>query len=118
MKHLRIVLLVLLAVLVPVRGAMAAAMLCPSGAGAGTSNAVAVHHHHGSDAAAAEAQPAASDHPTTCHFCASGCCMATLPGAVPSVAEPGLTAAITFPAVSAPVAPFQSDGQDRPPRTT
>ena len=43
--------------------------------------------------------------------------MASMVGTVPSLAQPGLTSSVAFPALTAPVTGFQSDGQDRPPRT-
>jgi hypothetical protein len=132
-KHLRTFILVLLAVLLPIRGAVAATMLCPEGEGTDTAAVVAQHerhdmhadhemhvgnaasHHHAS--ADAPNDSSAGEHPTTCHYCASGCCMASIVGTVPSVGQPTLTSSVTFPALATPVAAFQSDGQDRPPRT-
>ncbi len=138
MKHLRILVLVLLSILLPVQGAMAAAMLCPGGAGTGTPAAVArpnasalhaghqmpderpaaghVAHHHASGDAP-DAPPATVEHPSTCPFCASGCCMASMIGAVPSADQPVRAAAADFPALAPRVAAFLSDGQERPPRT-
>ena len=134
MKRLRIFILVLLAVLLPIRGALAAAMLCPDGA-ATTASVNAAHDHHNMqpDAslqadhasmhhhAAADAPNDASttgEHPPTCHFCASGCCMATILGAVPVVADPGLSATVEFPSATTRVPAYLSGAQDRPPRTT
>jgi hypothetical protein len=135
-KTLRIVILVLLAFLLPIRGAVAAAMLCPGG-GDGRTAAVAVEQgHHETQAAhgmhdehaAAHHHPSAGDtpdadasssggHQPACQFCASGCCVTPLAFAPPSVQSPRLAATVSFPALCAPVPAFQSDGQDRPPRT-
>jgi hypothetical protein len=127
-KHLRIFILVLLAVLLPIRGAMAATMLCPDGKGPGTAVVVTEHAHHDTQADhsaahhhasndVANTDSSAGEHPTTCHLCASGCCMASIFGAVPSLAEPGLTYTVIFPELTTRIPAFQSDGQDRPPRT-
>jgi hypothetical protein len=127
-RQLRIFILVLLAVLLSVRGAVAAALLCPHGEGTSSVAMLAEHpaeqpdhamhaaHHH-AVADAPDRDSSAHDHPSTCHFCASGCCMASMVGTVPSLAQPGLTSSVAFPALTAPVTGFQSDGQDRPPRT-
>jgi hypothetical protein len=133
-KHLRIIILVLLSVLLPIRGAMAATMLCPDGEGAGSAAVVAGHddntlqadhpmhadhssaHHHASPGET-DADSSSADHPATCHFCASGCCMASIVGTVPSLGEPTLTSAVVFPSLTALIPAFQSDGQERPPRT-
>ena len=124
----RIWLLVLLAVLIPVRGAVASAMLCPP-AGTGASTEAQAHHHpaHGADhdhAAGADAGAADSgsghhDHGTAdkCNLCASYCSLTGLVSHSPSVPAQHLAAA-TFPGVNAPVPSFFSGGQERPPRTT
>jgi len=126
-KRFRILILVLMAILLPIRGAVAATMLCPEGEGTDTVVTVVVHGHHEmhSDHAASH-HHATGDvtdgsssvkHPTTCQFCASGGCMASIVGTVPSLEQPGPTSSVSFPALTAPVPAFQSDGQDRPPRT-
>lgn len=137
MKQLRILILILLALLLPVRGAVAAAMLCPAGEDA-TAAAFAVGHgqhdrhvhddhpgthadrsveHTDAGADASGSEPAAGAHSNTCHFCASGCCVTPLGAAPSTVASPRVTASVTFPALSVPAPAFHSDGQDRPPRT-
>ena len=133
MKQLRLFILILLSVLLPVRGALAATMLCPEGEATGTAVAVAGHehhelqsdpaphadhsaaHHHAGEAANSDESPS-GEHPTTCNFCASGCCMASICGVVPCVAPLGPTASVVFPLLTAPIPAFQSGGQDRPPR--
>jgi hypothetical protein len=133
-NHFRIFILVLLAILLPIRGAMAATMLCPDGEGPSSAAVVAEHghdeteaehgvhadhsspHHHASGDASND-DSSSGEHPANCHFCASGCCMASIVGTVPSLGQPGLTSSVAFPALTAPVPAFQSDGQDRPPRT-
>jgi hypothetical protein len=133
-NHLRIIILVLLSILLPIRGAMAATMLCPDGEETSTATMVvgmedhgmqtdhqmhadhSTAHHHASDEAS-DVDTSSADHPPTCHLCASGCCMASIVGTVPSLGEPNLTALFVFPALTARVPAFQSDGQERPPRT-
>lgn len=136
MKNLRVVILVLLALLLPVRGAMAAAMLCP-GEGSGASAVVAVvegdvampaehglhneqatSHHHPSDGHASDHDTSVSGgHPTACQVCVSGCCLAPLAFAPPSVQVRVLTTSAVCPALSLAIPAFESGGQDRPPRT-
>jgi hypothetical protein len=135
-KHLRVVILVLLALLLPIRGAMAAAMLC-LGDGSGPSSAVAVEqvhvampaehglhneqakaHHHPSDGDASDHDTSASGgHPTACQVCASGCCLTPLAFAPPSVQARVLTTSVVSPALTLDIPAFESGGQDRPPRT-
>ncbi len=135
MKLLRIIILVLLAMLLPIRGAVAATMLCSDGEVPGTPAVVAGYddhdmnadpqmhadhstaHHHASEEAP-DADSSSVDHPATCHSCASDCCMASMVGTVPSLGGPRLTSTVIFPALTARIPAFQSDGQERPPRTT
>ena len=135
MKILRICLLTLLAVLLPVRGALAVAMACP--------HAPANHaHHHGDMHAAdpasvlhatlahvqAEAEAVAGglhDHqaghaPLATHACAScdACCftVALRPTFSPTVAALEVAAA-PLPPVLARVPARAADGPERPPRS-
>ena len=129
MKRFRILILVLMAILLPIRGAVAATMLCPGGEGSGRAAVAGAHGHHDmhSDHAASHHHATGDGdvtdgssslkHPTTCQFCASGGCMASIVGTVLSLGQPGPTSPVSFPALTAPVPAFQSDGQDRPPRT-
>lgn len=115
MKHLRLVILVMLSILLPIRGAMAATMPCPDGEHRMHADHSSAHHHAGE--AAPDVDGTSADHPAACHFCASGCCMASIVGTVPSLGEPRLTSSVVFPALTARIPAFQSDGQERPPRT-
>ena len=136
MKHLRTFILILLTVLLPLRGAVAAAMLCPGGtatvgaemkaahgahAGQGANGAAADHeaiHDHSNHAHGDASDETSGGHETGCQFCAGGgCCVTPLAFAPPSVGLPGLVAATTFPLFTARVTAFYPDGQDRPPRT-
>ncbi|CAN7166976.1 hypothetical protein LJR039_000214 [Pseudorhodoferax sp. LjRoot39] len=130
MKLLRIWLLVLLAVLLPVRGAMAAAMACPPPASApvqqlGADAGGHGHGNHGHDEAghAQGADNAAADHAHAagpadkCNMCSASCATPPVPSAARGLATPLDLASASFPDLRAPAPTFQSDGQDRPPRT-
>ena len=131
---LRVCFLLLLVVLLPWRGAVAAAMLCPPaaasthhGAHTGTDvhQAHEHHAHHGHDGLSddqghgAHTDQASPDttQDGTCNLCAATCSVTTLPVHTASVpAPPGITAT-RFPPLAAPVPDFLSSGQDRPPRS-
>lgn len=147
MKALRLFVLLLLAVLLPLRGAVAATMVCAEmGQSSGVGSAAGKAHHgihgdhaqltgpargaahaHGANYAgpvadaglldAAGQDGGTSSSSDTCHICASGCHAAPLAAAAPVVAGPVMTAKVFFPAISAPAPAFQSDGQERPPRS-
>lgn len=127
--------LMLLAVMLPVRGVMAAAMLCPPQAGAaGDARAmpmfddgaggdpVQTAHDHGG--AHHDAGSASSGHhhdgtagTDTCNLCSACCSVPPLPSAAPVVPLPHDTAATVFPSFAAPAPTFQSEGPERPPRS-
>lgn len=112
MNRARVWLLLFLAVLLPVRGAVAAAMLCalaPPAQHGQMQHAEGHggHHHQGS------ATPAADK----CNLCAASCGLTPLPSQPPSVAAPLEGAAASFPEIDAPPVSFLSDGQERPPRS-
>ena len=124
-KILRLWLLVLLAALLPVRGAMAAAMLCPPASVGtqqevrsdqehdGASHAHAEHHHDG----AAHHDEAADPGHEKCNLCSAFCSLTPLLSEMPGVPPPLEVAAESFPGFSAPAPSFLSDGQERPPRS-
>jgi hypothetical protein len=124
-KILRLWLLVLLAVLLPVRGAMAGAMLCsPAGVGtqqelrtlheqAADSSLHAVHHHE----EAAHHDDAADPGHDKCNLCSAFCSLTPLLSDMPGVPPPLEVPAESFPDFSAPAPSFLSDGQERPPRS-
>ena len=140
MKTLRICLLLLLAVLLPARGAVAAAMLCPAG-GTGTPTEVRVdaaasghhhdaadpheaHHRHAVDDGAAHAAHDPGHHPDAgpchadkCNLCAGFCSVTSMPSAASIALLPQVVSAVRFPAVSAPTPSFVSGGPERPPRS-
>jgi hypothetical protein len=138
-KTWRVLLLMLLALLLPVRGAMAAAMLCPPGGhGHAVAQALAaqpVHHHAGHEHAGQHAGQnlhqhhhpeapadtpdahAGDTHSSSCHVCASFCSMTPMPSDIPALPQPALVSSMSFPTWAAPEPLFLSDGQERPPRT-
>jgi hypothetical protein len=126
----------LIAALIPLRGAMAAAMLCPT-AGAGLQSEVRIGgqpmgHHAMTDAAAAAQGHAQHDHAhhdhadgahdhgggghDKCNLCSAFCSVTPMVGAAPTLPAPDLANA-SFPALAAPAASFLSSGQERPPRS-
>lgn len=124
-KILRIWLLLLLATLIPLRGAIAAALPC-EGIGHHAPAGHAQMHHH-MDAAGVEADsPASTDHgshhhdhagPDKCNLCSSCCSTAPLSLTFsPTVAALDGPVAY-FALVQAPAPTFLSDGQERPPRS-
>lgn len=136
MKPWRVILLVVLTLLLPLRGAVAAAMLCPPGShGAAVVVAQAAeaghpddgedaHEHHHADVSQelgtthGETTHSETAHSETCHVCASFCSVTPLLAAMPVVAQPLEAATLSFPDWSAPATVFLSDGQERPPRST
>jgi hypothetical protein len=56
-------------------------------------------------------------HADSCNLCVSGCHATPLATAPPEVLAPLLTAKVRFPPLSAAAPAFQSDGQERPPRS-
>ena len=126
MRSLRIWLLLLLAVLVPIRGAIAAALPCagegtPAHVGQAHAAGHGQHHHAGHMSHAGHTSPLAhtGEHGDDgkCNLCASCCLGASLPAtfspAVAAVEEAGASFAVLQ--ASAPT--FLSDGQERPPRS-
>jgi len=127
LRALRIWLLVLLAVLLPVRGTMAAAMLCaPSMPAQGEHRIAADHDHDQADdhAIHQHAEPAHAAHQEAshgdakCNLCCDLCSVTTPLSALPSLPTPQDHSSVSFPDLSAPAPSFLSDGQERPPRST
>ena len=126
----------MLAVLLPVRGAVAAAMLCPvassgeqmelameghSAMHKAMDHAMSHDHAGGHDHAASTA---ADEHPghdhaasEGCNACSAYCSLTPLLSDVPRLAEPLDRTAVKFSELSVPPPSFVSDGQERPPRT-
>jgi hypothetical protein len=139
-KSLRIVLLLLLAVLLPMRSAIAGAMLCPV-TGAGTqaelnlAHAATAHHAlddalggaHDHAAGAHHHAAGAHDHGAhhehggpsdKCNVCSAFCSAVPLIGSLPELLPPLDAVAMAYPDDSAPAPSFLSDGQERPPRSS
>ena len=142
LKTARIWFLLLLALLLPVRGAVAAAMLCPVGpAGmqhemargeAGRYDAMDPVHRHAHPAAHGQAMEpghaavshddghTGHDHTTSdsCSACSGLCSLTPQVTSLPPMFSPLDPAGVKFSEPSAPAPSFLSDGQERPPRTT
>lgn len=133
-KMLRLWLMLCLAVLLPLRGAVAAAMLCPMTGPAAQSAlheergaGFALHHagaldgmaDHGLAAHAShdEAHHGHADATDKCSTCSAFCCVTPLASHAPRLAAPARLAVHTFPPLTVPAPTFLSDGQERPPRS-
>ncbi len=128
MNTARLWLLLLLAVLLPIRGAVAGAMLCPAG-GAGMPAALqavaaqAGHHDMSTHTAAHEHGGAGHqdhhDHGSTdrCNMCSAFCSLTPMLSDVPRLPAPTALPALKFPEFASPAPSFLSDGQERPPRS-
>ena len=125
-KLFRTWLLLLLVIVLPVRGAMAAAMLCLPQNDAKAERVVVDHHggglasaghdnaQHSHDGSAAQQEGAGDSH--DCNLCESFCSLTLLISDPPHWRHPPAQAALNV-APSAPVPSFVSDGEKRPPRT-
>ena len=115
MKRVRTWLLLFLCVLLPVRGAVAAAMWCAM------PMPLSSHHDqmasHGDGHAHHHEQAASSSAADKCNLCAASCGLTPLPSQPPALAPPLEAPAPPFPRLDAPAASFLSDGQERPPRS-
>ncbi|WP_395699362.1 hypothetical protein [Aquabacterium sp.] len=142
MKTARLWLLVLLALLLPLRGALAAAMLCPVAAVdlqpvglQGPEHRHTDHHpaQHAKDAASVSVQAGHShDHPHDqhhdqhhdhgsggagkCNTCSAFCSVTPLPTPDAVWPVPAAASPIRFPDLAAPLAGFVPAGLERPPR--
>jgi hypothetical protein len=131
-KLFRIFLLLLIAVLLPIRGAAAAAMHCEPDTS--TSHASLQVHPHAPDHSSAEmhdhhqmghehatnahdARGDASEGSNKCSLCCDLCSVTPLASSLPSVPVPQGVATTSFPALFAPYPSFVSEGQERPPRS-
>jgi hypothetical protein len=118
-KTFRIWMLVLLAVLLPLRGAVAAFMPCANGqhevsvipAPLGADQAASCAHHPNRGESGLV-------HAAGCsNACAALCSGAPMTAALPAVKGPLEPARVMFPALALPALSFCCDGQDRPPRS-
>lgn len=131
MKVARFLLLVLLALVLPLRGALAN-IACCSGDLAGVDLAITQVHDHGAsahadgaqdahhahahddDGAGAEANPCAPD---KCHACTAACSAAPIVSALPVLPLPAASGDVVFPALLTPPPSHASERQERPPRS-
>jgi hypothetical protein len=116
---LRLFVLVLLAMLLPLRGVSAAALLCEQQPASHAEVLVGDAHDH--DMAAMPGHDHANHDRGHVDFdkgrdCLSSCSAAPLMTVVSSVLTPTLVGTTAFPHFAAPAPTFQSGGQDRPPR--
>ena len=116
MKTLRLFVLVLLAMLLPLRGVSAAALLCEQLPASHTEMVAVDTHEHDTASMPGHDYASHSGFDKGRH-CLSSCSAAPLMGAVPAVLTPTLAGTTVFPHFAAPAPTFQSDGQDRPPRS-
>lgn len=130
MKTVRILLLVLITLLLPFRGAVAAVEHCTEEVD-GNRMELRLHEHPHAGQAAASCHSADPDHATDppgphdpaagmageCSSCAASCSSSPLVNAVPLLSPPLSFTALVFPALHAPAPSFLSDGQERPPRS-
>lgn len=121
----RLCLLMLLAVLLPLRGAVAAAMLCPGGQAAQLQLSAApagmtMHDHAHMQAHEAQTGQAhhaqASGELAKCNTCCDFCAMTPLPATEPLLPVAQALATVRYPHLLAPAPSFVSGGQERPPR--
>ncbi|MFT3718477.1 hypothetical protein [Pseudorhodoferax sp.] len=124
-------LILLLAVLLPLRGALAMALPCaPAATAAATAQAHASHHEarameqahadcHGS-LAAPTVEPGPDDAHAAhqgCTHCAAFCTLTPLADSGSAAADPPALPAAAFPPLAIAAARFERDGPERPPRS-
>jgi hypothetical protein len=133
-KTLRIFLLVLLALLLPIRGAVGAAMMCPEGGLPASSATTTAHpsshhhhpaqdelkatHHHGQPSSIHHPHSATTAHAGGCNACTSCCSVTPMLSALPAIQAPVDVQAVSFPPLLAPAPTFHCGAQERPPRST
>ncbi len=131
MKTARIWLLLLLAVLLPSRGAAAAAMVCHdlvpasqsesrvSGHGTDDHTAPDAHHHaqHDGGQNGYHHEEQSSGSTDKCNLCSDCCSVTPLMSSVSMGLLLQPLPPCPYPDVAAPAPSFFSDGQERPPRT-
>lgn len=130
-KAVRVCFLLLLTALLPIRGAVAAALLCPVGnpqalSGMQGGGAYGLHgfeqahpHDAGGRAHGGWNPHAGHDHGAVdkCHLCSAFCSLTPMMSETPRLPEPAVLSSLSFPDLSTPAPSFVSDGQERPPRT-
>jgi hypothetical protein len=119
-KSLRIFVVVILAMLLPLRGVSAAVVTCAQAPASHSQTAVMSDEHHAQgEVSLGDASPSHEyDGLDKARHCVSSCAAVPLMTALPSVASPTDASSTVFPRFAAPAPTFQSGGQDRPPRRT
>lgn len=124
-RAVRLCLLLMLAVLLPLRGAVAASMACaglpmavmapasPDATPSATPDANEDHPACHEDDTAGTASHTSAD---KCHLCIAAGSAAPLPSQGMQLAGPALCTSVVFPAVTVRLAGFVPDGPERPPR--
>lgn len=110
MKRFRVWLLVLLCVVLPLRGALATTLVCPTMASGVLSLSLPAPAPHCQDG---PGEPT----PTPCAHCVTACTATPMPTVALEVPAPADLSGATFPAPSLPDANFVGEGLERPPRS-
>jgi hypothetical protein len=120
-KSLRIFILMLLAMLLPLRGVTAATVPCEQRPASHSEVVVHAHGHERASAAGYDQSHEQHDHSHSGadkgRHCLSSCSAPPLMGEAPTIASPLANGATVFPHFAAPAPTFLSDGQERPPRS-
>lgn len=126
MSTSRLVWVLLLAVLMPLRGALAVGWSCPMSSGPAKTltqsqaqtMAMPTAHMAAGATCHDEAPPAAADErcPVCAAMCAAGVATLALPAHGPTLAQPGAGEATRFPELLTPPARHLPSGLERPPR--
>lgn len=130
MRTFRIWLLVFLAVLLPIRGAVAAGMLCETESGhhavVEAGRFASVHDHGDGHDSNTHASPSTGDAVNesgsssgsdSCNLCVAYCSVTAIPGSLPGLAIPLETVAVSHPYFAAAAPSFIPGGLERPPRS-
>jgi len=136
---MRVLVLLLVCLLLPLRGTLASTLLCAQQGPASTLNTAADQMHHAMPCHAADTDGSMHDHhhgtghgsadqdtpsgdgvknqSDGCHVCCASACAAALTAAAPGTPGALPVPSTVFPALRVPAPDFLSDGQERPPRT-
>jgi len=131
LKTLRFWLVLLMAVLLPLRGAVGAALLCPMDSSAEPALVMQVHdmcdahehapspHSHGDRHDHADGDHDHADHADhdKCNLCVALCAVTPMVSDPPALPVPPLLGALPCPACTDSPPSFVPDGEKRPPRS-
>jgi hypothetical protein len=118
---LRTALLLLIAVLLPLRGAVAVSMACAGGATAMAVVALdehAAHADHSAHHGTHHGEPRSAAHASAdkCNLCAASGAATPLPITLPALGVPAAFRVLRYPRLTVLVTAFVADGPERPPR--